>query len=140
MDDVLAVLDAGITALGDRPVYAVPDTVLVGAVSTIQSMINRLTAVQAIAVHEVDGRGLIRDSGAVNITTWVRDRVHLSIGDARKLTTLGSLIDNRDDVADAIHAGDLTCEQALCVGRVVRDLADDCRAGGRARPGSCPSS
>jgi Domain of unknown function (DUF222)/RibD C-terminal domain len=126
MDDALALLDSGSVALLDRPLFGLADATLTAAVGTIQTVIGRLTATQAALVREIDGRGLVRQSGAANASTWLRDRTRVSITDAHKLTRLGQLLDTRPELAAAINAGNITTEQALVIGRAIDNLPNDC--------------
>jgi ADP-ribose pyrophosphatase YjhB (NUDIX family) len=126
VNDVLAQLDSDSIALADRPTFGLSDTVLTSAVATIQAVIGRLVAVQAALVREVDGRGLVKRSGSVNPSAWLRDRARVSIAEAHKVTALGTLLDARPDLAAAVAAGNVTTEQALAIGRVLADLPGRC--------------
>jgi hypothetical protein len=126
VDDVLANLDNDSRTLVDRPVYGLSDTTLTDAVATTQTVIGRLVAVQAALVREIDGRGLVRCTGAANAAVWLRDQTHISITAAHAITSLGALLDQRPGLADAMISGAMTPDQALIIGHALAELPEDC--------------
>ena len=126
VDDLLTQLDTGSIELMNRPVFALTDDVMTAAVPTLQAIITRLTAVEAALVTEIDGRGLVRQSGSVNAATWLRDRAHISITEAHKIHTFATLLDQHPALASAVVAGQVTVEQALAIGHAMTELPDEC--------------
>jgi hypothetical protein len=117
--------DVGSRTLSDRASYGLSDADLGTSIDLIQTLVGRLVAAQALLVCEADGRGLVRRSGSANASTWLRDRVRISITEAHKVTALGALLDRRPDVAAAVADGRCAPEQALVVGRVLADLPSE---------------
>jgi len=126
VNDLLAQLDAGSIELMNRSIFALADDAMTGAVPMLQAVITRLTAVEAALVAEIDGRGLVRQSGSVNASTWLRDRARISITEAHKVNAFGALLDQRPSLVAAVLAGGVTVEQALAVGHAMAELPDEC--------------
>lgn len=126
MDELLACLDADTRQLAVRQLYALTDTEVTTAVDRIQTFVGRLVAVQAGLAREADARGIVRAAGSANPSVWLRDRVHISISEAHKITALGALLDGRPDVVAAVIDGAATTEQALTVGRTLAELPPEC--------------
>jgi DICT domain-containing protein len=129
VDEALALLDRGSVDLIDRPVFGIRDVALTDAVEAIQIVIGRLTAVQGALVREIDGRGLVRASGAVNATAWLADRTHMSLTEARKVTAVAAVLDTRADLSAALAAGAVTTAQVLAIGEILDALPAECEPG-----------
>ncbi len=126
VEDLLASLDMGSIELMDRPLYGLTTETLTHAVILVQAVTARLTAVTGAVVHELDGRGIVRQSGAANPAIWLREHVHMSISEAHRVTALGALLGQRPAIHAAIAAGVVTAEQALAIGRVLDELPNAC--------------
>ena len=103
MDDLLIEMDAVSTALVERSTFALSGASLVNAHTMLRITINRLTALDAVIVHDIDAGGIVRASGSANASTWLRDHSRMSIAEAHKLTALGRLLTEREALATAIH-------------------------------------
>jgi hypothetical protein len=122
---VLARVDRDIRTLSGYAVFAMPDADLTGIVEHAQQWIGRLVAVQAAAVRELDGRGVVKAAGSATASTWLRDRVRISIHDAHQVTAVGAVLDARPSLAAAVTGGAVTAEQAVVIGRALDDLPAD---------------
>ncbi len=105
MDDLLTELDASSRALAERSTYVLSDAAMITAHDQLRIVINRLTAIDAGLVHDIDNHGIVRASGSANASTWLREHSHMSITEARKLTALGALLASRVALDTAVRDG-----------------------------------
>ncbi|HZN17812.1 MAG TPA: DUF222 domain-containing protein, partial [Micromonosporaceae bacterium] len=104
-------------------VWALPDDDLVDALDELHVLQQRLAAVNLALVREVDGRGLAVAQGASSTAVWLRGRMRMSIGAARRLVELAAAIDAGPAVVrDGLATGALTLEQAQVVTQAVAAL------------------
>ena len=107
-------------------VWALPDDDLVDALDELHVLQQRLAAVNLALVREVDGRGLAVAQGASSTAVWLRGRMRMSIGAARRLVELAAAIDAGPAVVrDGLATGALTLEQAQVVTQAVAALPTD---------------
>ena len=125
MDETLTAVQTAVTDLANRPAWAAStdDSVLV--VTTVQSLITQLTAVQGAHVRELDARGYPGKQGATSMAVWLRDALRISIHAAHRLTALAEMSDRRPDVAAAVADGGVTVEQAAVIDAALTDLPRD---------------
>jgi hypothetical protein len=123
--ELLERLDVDTRGLPGCAAFGLPDGSLTSAVDLVQVLVGRLTAVQAMLVREVDGRGLVKAAGSANASTWLRDRVRISIHDAHRVTRLGATLDARPVLAAAVAAGGVTPEQAVVIGAALGEIPAD---------------
>ncbi len=126
VNELLACLEGDTRTLSERRPYGLTDAQLTTALDATQTFIGRLLAVQATLAREADTRGIVRAAGSTNASTWLRDRLHISIAEAHKITAFGALLDTRPDIAAAVAEGTATAEQALAIGRTLAELPTEC--------------
>ncbi|HZN16863.1 MAG TPA: DUF222 domain-containing protein [Micromonosporaceae bacterium] len=117
-------------------VWALPDDELVDALGELHVLQQRLAAVNLALVREVDGRGLAVAQGASSTAVWLRGRMRMSIGVARRLVELAAAVDAGPAVVrDGLAAGALSLEQAQVVTQAVAALPAEVgpRGGGQGR-------
>ena len=125
MKDLLTELDAVSWALAEQPTFALDEHSLIDAHASLWGTINRLIAVDAGLVRQIDAHGIARAAGSANASAWLREHSRMSITEAHKLAALGKLLDSRSTIRDAVHDGAVTCEQALAIGRALTDIPAD---------------
>ncbi|HET8680634.1 MAG TPA: DUF222 domain-containing protein [Micromonosporaceae bacterium] len=104
-------------------VWALPDGDLIGSLDELHVAEQRLAATKLALVREVDGRGLAVAQGASSTAVWLRDRLRMSIRDARRLVELAAAVDAAPAVVrEGLAAGALSLEQAQVVTRAVAAL------------------
>jgi hypothetical protein len=104
--------DAAVRACVDASVWALPEPQLLSAVDAVHVLEQRLAAVKLALVREVDGRGIAVAQGASSTTVWLRDRLRLSVGTARRMVATAAAVDaGPPPVREALAAGSVSAEQ-----------------------------
>ncbi|HZN20331.1 MAG TPA: DUF222 domain-containing protein, partial [Micromonosporaceae bacterium] len=88
-----AMIAQAVDACVGTAAWALSDGELVEALEQLQVEQQRLAAVNLALVREVDGRGLAVAQGASSTAVWLRGRMRMSIGAARRLVELATAID-----------------------------------------------
>ncbi|MET8231574.1 DUF222 domain-containing protein [Micromonospora sp. NPDC005298] len=118
MIDELAQAEAAVAGCLDRATWAADEQDLVAALDTAHRLEQRLAAVTLTLVRELDGRGTATAQGASSTAVWLRDRLRLGVGAARRLVELAATLDAAPaGVRDALAGGAVTVEQV----RVIAD-------------------
>ncbi|HET8658284.1 MAG TPA: DUF222 domain-containing protein, partial [Micromonosporaceae bacterium] len=93
--------------------WALSDDELVNGLDELHVAQRRLAAVQLSLVRELDGRGLAVAQGASSTAVWLRGRMHMSIGAARRMVELAAAVDTGPAVVrDGLATGAVSLEQA----------------------------
>ena len=112
-----------VDAYAATAVWALADGELVDALDQLHVAQQRLAAVNLALVRELDGRGLAVAQGASSTAVWLRGRMRLSIGAARRLVELAAAVDTGPAVVrDGLAAGTVSLEQAQVITRAVAAL------------------
>jgi hypothetical protein len=119
---MLAGATTEVAEIANRPGFAWSDTELSDTLTQLQTLRTRVTAAIAGLAHEARGRDLPHQHGAASAVSWLRDLLRISPSDARSLLALGTLLDQRPTLADALAAGHVNDGQALAIGRVLREV------------------
>jgi hypothetical protein len=107
----------------DASLWALPEAELLACLDAVHVLEQRLTAVKLGLVREVDGRAVAGDHGASSTTVWMRDRLRISRGTARRMVGLAAALDAGPTViAEALRRGAITVEQAQVTTDVVAAL------------------
>ena len=125
MNEAVERAQAAIADLQVRPAWAASDTEAVALIDATHTLITRLTAIAAAHVHELDARGYPRAQGATSASTWLRDRLRISVHAARRLIALGKHMQAHPALADAVALGEVTAEQAAVIDAALADLPDE---------------
>ncbi|MET7879568.1 HNH endonuclease signature motif containing protein [Micromonospora profundi] len=121
MIDALAQAEAAVAVCLDRATWAVDERGLVAALDAAHRLEQRLAAVKLTLVRELDGRGTATTQGASSTAVWLRDRLRLGVGAARRLVELAAALDAAPTgVRDALAGGAVTVEQV----RVIADTVE----------------
>lgn len=123
MLELLAQVEAAVTASADRPVWTLPDGDLVAALDAVHALEQRLAAKKLELVREIDGRGVAAAHGAASTGAWLRERLRLGVTSARRLVDLAGFLDQGPAVVrEALADGSITVEQAQVIAHTVADL------------------
>ncbi|MGC4869870.1 DUF222 domain-containing protein [Micromonospora sp. DT53] len=116
----LARAEAAVGDCLDASTWALPEHDLVAALDTAHRLEQRLAAVKLALVRELDGRGTATAQGASSTAVWLRDRLRLGVGAARRLVELGATLDAAPvGVRDALAGGSVDVEQVRVIGDTV---------------------
>ncbi|KAB1928877.1 DUF222 domain-containing protein [Micromonospora noduli] len=120
MVEELAQADDAISACVDAAAWALPEHELIAALDAAHRLQQRLAAVTLALIREVDGRGTARTQGASCTAVWLRERLRLTVPDARRLVDLATVLDTGNPgIRQALADGHLSLDQA----RVITDTA-----------------
>ncbi|MFG1873008.1 HNH endonuclease signature motif containing protein [Micromonospora arborensis] len=114
------------TAVADcvgAPTWALPERDLVAALDATHRLEQRLAAVKLTLVRELDGRGTATAQGASSTAVWLRDRLRLTVGAARRLIELAATLDAVPAaVRDALAGGAVDVEQVRVIAGTVETV------------------
>ncbi|MFC4106877.1 HNH endonuclease signature motif containing protein [Micromonospora zhanjiangensis] len=117
--DVLARAGEAISSCADTSVWALSEEDLLAALDAVHVLEQRLVAVKLALVREVDGRAVAGGHGASSTAVWLRDRLRVGAGAARRTVGLAAALDvGPAVVAQALARGVVGVEQA----RVITDV------------------
>ncbi|MFG1839839.1 DUF222 domain-containing protein [Micromonospora sp. NPDC049175] len=123
MIDALEQAEAAVVACFDTPVWAAAEHDLVAALDATHRIEQRLAAVKLGLVRELDGRGTATAQGASSTAVWLRDRLHLGVGVARRLVELAATLDAAPPgVRDALAGGTVDVEQVRVIATTVETV------------------
>ncbi|RAO10687.1 uncharacterized protein ONO86_01793 [Micromonospora noduli] len=122
MIDALEQADAAVAACFDTAAWASePD--LVAALDAAHRLEQRLAAVKLSLVRELDGRGTATAQGASSTAVWLRDRLRLGVGVARRLVELAATLDAAPPgVREALAGGVVDVEQVRVIAETVETV------------------
>ncbi|MEV7330463.1 DUF222 domain-containing protein [Micromonospora sp. NPDC093244] len=121
MLDALEQAEAAVAACFDTASWAADEHDIVAALDAAHRLEQRLAAVKLSLVRELDGRGTATAQGASSTAVWLRDRLRLGVGAARRLVELAATLDAAPaGVRDALAGGSVTVEQV----RVIADTVE----------------
>ncbi|MGW3784410.1 DUF222 domain-containing protein [Micromonospora chokoriensis] len=121
MIDALAQAEAAVVACFDTAAWAASERDLVAALDATHRLEQRLAAVKLGLVRELDGRGTATAQGASCMAVWLRDRLRLRVGAARRLVELAAGLDAAPAaVRDALAHGAVDVDQV----RVIADTVE----------------
>ncbi|MDG4780421.1 DUF222 domain-containing protein [Micromonospora sp. WMMD961] len=121
MIDALEQAEAAVAACYDTAAWAASERDLVAALDATHRIEQRLAAVKLGLVRELDGRGTANAQGASCTAVWLRDRLRLGVGAARRLVGLAAGLDAAPAaVRDALAGGAVDVDQV----RVIADTVE----------------
>ncbi len=115
-------VEAGVGGLAEGNCWSLSDADLGRLFDRLAAVESRLAAVKLAAVAEADGRN-IGVSGATSTAGWLRARVRMHPGEARRTVALAKAV--RSDCAAtgvALAAAQVNAEQARVIAQVLGDL------------------
>ena len=113
--DRLGRLSAAVDEWADAPVWPLPEPSLLACLSHVYSAQQRLTALAAHLVREVEGRGIPRAHGATSTAVWLRQQLRMSVHEGKRLVDLAQVLDRRPGLDAAVTAGLVSGEQAAVI-------------------------
>ncbi|MEU7798418.1 DUF222 domain-containing protein [Micromonospora arborensis] len=123
MIDALEQAEAAVAACFDAAAWAVSERDLVAALDATHRLEQRLAAVKLTLVRELDGRGTATAQGASCTAVWLRDRLRLGVGAARRLVALAATLDTGPaGVRDALADGLVDVEQVRVIAETVETV------------------
>ncbi|MEU4552312.1 HNH endonuclease [Micromonospora violae] len=123
MIDALEQAEAAVVACFDTPVWAAGERDLVAALDAAHRLEQRLAAVKLALVRELDGRGTATAQGASSTAVWLRDRLRLPVGAARRLVELAATLDTAPPaVRDALAGGAVDVAQVRVIADTVQTV------------------
>ncbi|WP_330438487.1 HNH endonuclease [Micromonospora sp. NBC_00821] len=118
MVEELALAEDAVAACVSVAAWALTEHDLITALHAAHRLEQRLAAVKLMLVREVDGRGTATAHGTSSTAVWLRDRLRLGVGAARRLVELAATLDSAPPgVRDALTGGTVDVEQV----RVIAD-------------------
>ena len=114
-------IDAALSAALDRDVafWSLSNDELTAALDAVEVAARRVYALSLRLVREADGRGLAKTAGAASTASWLRDRLALHPGEAKRRVTLAAMcdLDGGECAATgrALAAGAVSGEQARII-------------------------
>ncbi|MEH1166216.1 DUF222 domain-containing protein [Micromonospora sp. CPCC 205539] len=125
MIDALAQAEAAVAVCTDAATWATTEHDLIAALDAAHRIEQRVAAVKLTLVRELDGRGTATAQGASSTAVWLRDRLRLGVGAARRLVELAAMLDSAPaGVRDALAGGAVTVDQV----RVIAETAETVHA------------
>src|SRR5262249_53839899 len=88
------------------------------------ALMSQAAAFVAGLTCDAAGRDLPGRVGSHGMVAWLRDTLRVTPAEARRLVTLGELLDARPVLADAIGSGEVNVGQVAVIGRVLADVPD----------------
>ncbi|MET8092048.1 DUF222 domain-containing protein [Micromonospora sp. NPDC005220] len=123
MIDALEQAEAAVAACFDTATWATDERDLVAALDATHRLEQRLAAVKLSLVRELDGRGTATSQGASSTAVWLRDRLRLGVGVARRLVELAATLDAAPNgVRDALAGGSVDVEQVRVIANTVETV------------------
>ncbi|WP_328650020.1 HNH endonuclease [Micromonospora sp. NBC_00330] len=123
MIDALEQAEAAVAACLDTPAWVTTERDLVAALDAAHRIEQRLAAVKLTLVRELDGRGTATAQGASSTAVWLRDRLRLGVGAARRLVELAATLDNAPPgVRAALTSGAVDVEQVRVIAATVETV------------------
>ncbi|MET8085465.1 DUF222 domain-containing protein [Micromonospora sp. NPDC005237] len=123
MIDALEQAEAAVAACFDTAAWAANERDLVAALDATHRLEQRLAAVKLTLVRELDGRGTATAQGASSTAVWLRDRLRLGVGAARRLVELAAALDTAPSgVRDALVGGAVDVEQVRVISGTVETV------------------
>ncbi|MFG2046933.1 DUF222 domain-containing protein [Micromonospora sp. NPDC048935] len=123
MIEALEQAEAAVAACFDTAAWAASERDLVAALDATHRIEQRLAAVKLTLVRELDGRGTATAQGASSTAVWLRDRLRLGVGAARRLVELAATLDTAPaGVRDALAGGAVDVEQVRVIAGTVETV------------------
>src|SRR5215470_10758165 len=105
-----------------RPRYARSDDELVATLVDTYAFVSQGIAFIGAMTHDAAGRDLPGQVGSSGIVAWLRDKLRCTPAEARRLASLGELLDARPVLAAAVADGEVNVGQVAVIGRVLADV------------------
>ncbi|MBG6063932.1 HNH endonuclease signature motif containing protein [Micromonospora ureilytica] len=120
MVEELALAEEAVAACISAAAWALTEHDLITALHAAHRLEQRLAAVKLVLVREVDGRGTATAHGASSTAVWLRGRLRLGVGAARRLVELAATLDSAPPgVRDALTGGAVDVEQVRVIGDTI---------------------
>jgi Domain of unknown function (DUF222)/HNH endonuclease len=123
VDETLAQLRDLAVSLSSARLYALSDAELQSAMESVRAAVGCLSGVAAALTHEAAVRQLPQTLGYSSTGSWLRHAHRLSHSEASTAIKLGSAINDRPCLAEAVSAGLVSGEQAIVIGEAVSRLS-----------------
>ncbi|MEV1320335.1 DUF222 domain-containing protein [Micromonospora arborensis] len=123
MVEELAQADDAVAACADAATWALAEHDLIAALDAAHRLEQRLAAVKLALVRELDGRSIATTQGASCTAVWLRDRLRLGVGAARRLVALAATLDTGPAaVRDALASGSVDVEQVRVIAETIETV------------------
>ncbi|MGA4727228.1 DUF222 domain-containing protein [Micromonospora taraxaci] len=120
MIDALKQAEAVMAACFEMPAWATSERDLVAALEATHRLEQRLAAVKLSLVRELDGRGTATAQGASSTAVWLRDRLRLGVGAARRLVEMAATLEAAPaGIREALSGGTVDLEQVRVIAETV---------------------
>jgi hypothetical protein len=129
VEEALATLNEAMGRCLAVPLFARSSKQLVGYLDRLQAHQQRLAAMQAALVRELEVLEVPGRRGATSTAAWLRSRYRMSPGAAKGLERLAHATgDHAPAVTAALEAGTVNADQAWVIAKVVADVPAEVRA------------
>ncbi|MET7864813.1 DUF222 domain-containing protein [Micromonospora taraxaci] len=120
MIDALKQAEAVMAACFETPAWATSERDLVAALDATHRLEQRLAAVKLSLVRDLDGRGTATAQGASSTAVWLRDRLRLGVGAARRLVEMAATLEAAPaGIREALSGGTVDLEQVRVIAETV---------------------
>jgi Domain of unknown function (DUF222) len=119
VDGSLAVMDKAVEECLSVSLWARSPEELVEYLDRVQVVAQRVAALRLALVREVDARGVAVAQGAPSTLAWLRDRLRISGGEAKRCVSLARAMDQLPVLAEALACGAVNADQAQIVAATV---------------------
>lgn len=104
----------------ETPAWATSERDLVAALDATHRLEQRLAAVKLSLVRDLDGRGTATAQGASSTAVWLRDRLRLGVGAARRLVEMAATLEAAPaGIREALSGGTVDLEQVRVIAETV---------------------
>jgi hypothetical protein len=129
VEEALAGLDEAMDRCLSVPLFARCSDELLGFLDRLHAHQQRLAAMQAALVRELEVLGVPGRHGATSTLAWLRTRYRISPGAAKRMVTLAQTTGDRAPaVTSALAAGSINAEQATVIAEMVAEVPAGVRA------------
>jgi uncharacterized protein DUF222/HNH endonuclease len=128
VEEALATLDEAMDRCLSVPLFARSSQQLLGYLDRLHAHQQRLAAMQAALVRELEVLGVPGRRGATSTAAWLLSRYRMLPGAAKRLVSLAhALATGAPTVNAALQAGTVNADQAAVIAKVVADVPAEVR-------------
>src|SRR5215475_12965897 len=116
---------ASLAAVASRPGFARSDEELTTTLVDAYALVSQGIALVGALARDAAVRELPARVGSHGTVTWLRDTLRITAAEARRLVSLGELLDRRPVLAGAVACGEVNVGQVTVIGKVLADVPDN---------------
>src|SRR5215475_15071671 len=116
---------ASLAAVAGRPGFARSDEELTTTLVDAYALVSQGMALVGALARDAAVRDLPDRVGSNGTVAWLRETLRITPAEARRLVSIGELLDARPVLAGAIADGEVNVGQVTVIGRVLADVPDN---------------